>query len=142
MKQRFNLTEDDYRFLYFYMSRGPQEVSYPKYDVTEFWPTYSKFVYFGRDRSLSSFQNIRSFNKYGDSYGYNIDNAYIVDFDKGVEFLVSVVVQSNRNGIYNDGIYEYETITYPFLKNLGEVLYQEELKRPKATRPNLKRFSF
>ncbi|ERJ60524.1 hypothetical protein M472_17375 [Sphingobacterium paucimobilis HER1398] len=142
VKQRFSLTEDDYRFLYFYMSRGPQEVSYPKYNTNEFWPTYSKFVYFGRDKSVKSFQNIRSFNKYGDSYGYNIDNAYIVDFEKGIEFLVSVVVQSNENGIYNDGIYEYETVTYPFLKNLGEILYQEELKRPRAIRPDLKRFSF
>lgn len=142
VKQRFNLTEDDYRFIYYYMSRSPQEVTYPKYDANEFWPTYSKFVYFGRDKSISSFQNIRSFNKYGDSYGYNIDNAYIVDFEKGVEFLVSVVVQSNQNGIYNDGIYEYETVTYPFLKNLGEVLYQEELKRPKLIKPDLKRFSF
>lgn len=26
--------------------------------------------------------NIRIFNKIGDSYGYLIDNAYIVDFDK------------------------------------------------------------
>lgn len=142
VKQRFNLTEDDYRFIYYYMSRSPQEVTYPKYDAEEFWPTYSKFVYFGRDKSISSFENIRSFNKYGDSYGYNIDNAYIVDFEKGVEFLISVVVQSNQNDIYNDGIYEYETVTYPFLKNLGEVLYQEELKRPKRVKPDLKRFSF
>lgn len=140
VKQRFNLTEDDYRFLYHYMSRGPQEVTSPKYDSKEFWPTYSKFVYFGRDKSVKSFQNVRSFNKYGDSYGYNIDNAYIVDFEKGIEFLVAVVIQSNEDGIYNDGIYEYETITYPFLKNLGQVLYQEELKRPRLYRPNLKRF--
>lgn len=140
VKQRFNLTEDDYSFLYHYMSRGPQEVTSPKYDSKEFWSTYSKFVYFGRDKSVKSFQHVRSFNKYGDSYGYNIDNAYIVDFEKGIEFLVSVVIQSNEDGIYNDGIYEYETITYPFLRNLGQVLYQEELKRSRLYRPDLKRF--
>lgn len=127
--ERLNLSEEDYRFLRHYMSRSPQETDYPTYDTTEFWPTYSKFVFFGRDKNVKEFDTIRSFNKYGDSYGYNIDNAYIVDYENKVEFLVAVVIQSNDDGIYNDGIYEYETVTYPFLKNIGKVLHEEELKR-------------
>src|SRR5690606_12138548 len=128
---------DDYKFIYYHMSRSPQEVDYPKYDPEKFWSTYSKLVYFGRDKGISEFNAIRSFNKYGDSYGYNIDNAYIIDYEKGIEFLVAVVVQSNDNEIYNDGIYEYQTVTYPFLKNLGQILYQEELQRKKEYKPDL-----
>src|SRR5258706_6319549 len=33
-KQRFNLTGDDYKFLYQYMSELPSESSHPKYDTT------------------------------------------------------------------------------------------------------------
>ncbi len=139
---QFNLTAEDYNFLYKYMSRSPQETDYPKYSQEEFWPTYSKFLLFGRDKSLTGFDSIRSFNKYGDSYGYNIDNAYIVDFENGVEFLLAVVVQANENNIYNDGIYEYETVTYPFMKNMGQLLYQEELKRVKKQKSNLSKFKF
>jgi len=51
-------------------------------------------------------------------------------------------VQSNENGIYNDGRYEYETVTYPFLKNIGQVIYQEELKRVKKFKPDLSKFDF
>lgn len=140
--ERFNLTDEDYNFLYYYMSRSPQEVDYPKYDTLKYWPTYSKFVYFGRDKTIATPSTIRSFNKYGDSYGYNIDNAYIIDLENGIEFLIAVVVQSNENGIYNDGIYEYETVTYPFLKHLGQVLHQEELNRKKRRFPDLQKFTF
>lgn len=140
--ERFNLKPADYDFLYKYMSRSPQETDFPKYSTAEFWPSYSKFVFFGRDKSLTGFDNIRSFNKYGDSYGYNIDNAYIVDFEQGIEFLVAVVIQSNANEIYNDGIYEYETVTYPFLKNLGQLLYQEEQQRVKKNKTDLSKFKY
>jgi len=141
-KERFHLTSEDYRFLYYHMSRFPQEVEYPKYDSTEFWPTYSKLLYFGREKGIHPDGNIRSFNKYGDSYGFNIDNAYIVDYKNGVEFLLAVVVQSNNNEIYNDGVYEYEEITYPFLKNIGKLIYEHELKREKKVKPDLSRFEF
>ncbi len=141
-KDRFNLQKEDYTLLYDYMSRYPFESDFPKYDTTEFWPTYSKLLFYGREKSAKLNPNIRIFNKYGDSYGYNIDNAYIVDFEHGVEFLLAVVVQSNENGIYNDGIYEYEAVTYPFLKNIGQLIYQEELKRTKKIKPDLSKFDF
>jgi hypothetical protein len=141
-KERFNLKKEDYDLLYDYMSRYPFESDFPKYDPTEFWPTYSKLLFYGREKNATLNPNIRIFNKYGDSYGYNIDNAYIVDFEHGVEFMLAVVVQSNENGIYNDGRYEYDTVTYPFLKNIGQVIYQEELKRVKKFKPDLSKFDF
>jgi hypothetical protein len=140
--ERFNLKADDYNLLYKYMSMYPPESDYPKYDPNEFWATHSKFLFFGADKSTVPNAAIRIFNKYGDSYGYVIDNAYIVDFEKGVEFLLTAVVQSNEDGIYNDGKYEYETVCYPFLKNLGQVIYEYELKRKKRYLPDLKKFKF
>ncbi|MCL4639988.1 MULTISPECIES: serine hydrolase [Olivibacter] len=141
-KERFHLRDEDYRFIYYYMSRFPQESDFPKYDSTEFWPTYSKLLFFGREKGVHPDGRIRSFNKYGDSYGYNIDNAYIVDFKNGVEFLLTAVVQSNNNEIYNDSVYEYEEVTYPFLKNLGRLVYEHELKREKKVKPDLGKFIF
>jgi len=141
-KERFHLTKEDYQFIYYYMSRFPQEVDYPKYNSKEFWPAYSKLLFFGREKALKPDGGIRSFNKYGDSYGFNIDNAYIVDFKNGVEFLLAAVVQSNNNEIYNDGIYEYEEVTYPFLKNIGKLIYEHELKREKKMKPDLSKFIF
>ena len=139
-KQRFNLTADDYKLIYTYMSKLPTESDYPKYDAKEFWPTYAKMLYYGRDKNAVLDPNIRIFNKYGDSYGFIIDNSYFVDFKNKVEFFLTAVVQSNEDGIYNDGKYEYETVCYPFMKNIGEEIYKYELNRAKKQSPDLSRF--
>ncbi|WP_343534469.1 serine hydrolase [Pedobacter sp.] len=139
-KDRFNLSPADYQLIYTYMSKLPTESDYPKYDAKEFWPTYAKMLYYGRDKNAMIEPNIRIFDKYGDSYGFIIDNAYIVDFKNGVEFFLTAVVQSNEDGIYNDGKYEYETVCYPFMKNLGRSIYEYELQRKKTNQPNLSKY--
>jgi hypothetical protein len=78
-KERFKLTPEDYKLIYTYMSKYPTESDYPKYNSKEFWPTYAKMLYYGRAQ-VTPDPNIRIFNKYGDSYGYIIDNSYFVDF--------------------------------------------------------------
>lgn len=138
--ERFNLKPEDYKLIYTYMSKLPTESDYPKYDEKEFWPTYAKMLFYGREKNSVIQPNIRIFNKYGDSYGFIIDNAYIVDFKNKVEFFVTAVVQSNEDGIYNDGKYEYETVCYPFMKNLGRTIYEYELQRKKMHEPNLNKY--
>ncbi len=129
VKHRFNLTKDDYQLIYKFMSDLPTESIYPKYDVKEFWPTYAKMLYYGREKDADINTDLKIYNKYGDSYGFIIDNAYFKNSKKGIEFFLTAVVQSNKDGIYNDGIYEYESICYPFMKNLGTVIYELELSK-------------
>lgn len=128
-KQRFHLTPADYQLIYKYMHMLPTESDYPAYDPKEFWPTYAKMLYYGREKDAVINPDLKIFNKYGDSYGFIIDNAYFKDDKNGVEFFLTAVVQSNEDGIYNDGKYEYETVCYPFMKALGQTIYQYELQR-------------
>lgn len=141
-EQRFDLTSDDYRLVYRYMSMFPTESSKPTYNRPEYFPAFCKFLFYGGDSTATINPDIRIFNKPGDSYGYDIDNSYIVDFKNKVEFMVTAVVQSNEDGIYNDNKYEYATVCLPFLKNIGQVLYRYELKRPKKYLPDLTKFKF
>ncbi|RZK48438.1 MAG: hypothetical protein EOO99_09885 [Pedobacter sp.] len=129
--ERFNLTASDYEFIYKYMSMLPQESDFPKYNPVEFWPTYSKMLFYGREKNIEIDPNVKIYNKYGDSYGFIIDNAYIVDKQNGIEFILTAVVQSNKDEIYNDGKYEYLDICYPFMKNIGKLIY--DLEKQKKT---------
>ncbi len=137
--QRFAIPEEDYRFLYRYLSEYPSESLHPRYDTSEFFDSYTKFFMFksGKQKVPS---NIRIFNKTGWSYGYLTDAAYIVDFQNGVEFMLSGVIYVNRDGILNDNKYEYEENGYPFFKEAGTIIYEHELQRKKAYRPNLTKF--
>jgi hypothetical protein len=138
--ERFNLTADDYKFLYKYMSLYPTESEKPTYHRPEYFPAYCKFLFYGGDSSAVINPDTRIFNKIGDSYGYDIDNAYIVNFKTKTEFLLSVVIQSNEDGIYNDNKYEYATICLPFMKNIAQLLYQYELIRPRKHPADLRKY--
>ncbi len=74
------------------------------------------------------------------AYGYAPDNAYIVDFERGVEFLLTAAVLVNENGIFNDGTYEYDEVGLPFLAELGRVIYGYELGRKRVHRPDLSKW--
>ncbi len=137
---RFDISEADRQFVLKYMSQLPTETLYPPYKLdTSMYDAYCKFLMFGEDKTKIS-SGIRIFNKVGDAYGYLIDNAYIVDFDNRVEFMLSAVINTNTDGIYNDGKYEYKTVGFPFMKNLGRLIYGYELKRKKDHKPDLSAF--
>jgi hypothetical protein len=137
-KMRFNLTKDDYKFLYKYMSMFPRESKHPGYDTT-YHDSYVKYFMSGDSRERID-KKFRIFNKVGQAYGFLTDVAYIVDFENKVEFMLSAVIHVNKDGIYNDNIYEYESIGLPFLANLGRVIYNYELKRIKKHLPDLSKY--
>jgi hypothetical protein len=82
-------------------------------------------------------QNIRIFNKVGDAYGFLTEAAYIIDVDNGVEFILAATLYTNANGTFNDDNYEYEEIGLPFMRDLGQAIYDLELKRSRAHLPDL-----
>ncbi len=138
-QQRFDLKEDDYKLLYRYMSQLPFESTHPKYDTTEFFDSYTKFFMFKADSSKIPLY-IRVFNKTGWSYGFLTDVAYIVDFKNKIEFMLSGVIYVNSDGILNDDKYEYKQTGYPFFKEVGNIIYDYELKRKRKYQPDLKQF--
>ncbi len=139
-KRRFNISEEDRKLVVKYMSQLPRETSYPAYYKDKaYFDAYGKFFMYGEGKKPIP-PNIRIFNKEGDAYGYLIDNAYIVDFDSNVEFILSAVINTNLDGIYNDGVYAYQQLGFPFMKNLGRTVYHYELKRKRQRKPDLSEF--
>ena len=137
-KQRFKLTREDYDFLYRYLSQYPSETPYPKYDTTLFYDSYVKFFF--RDSTRRMPDNVRVFNKVGWSYGFLTDVSYVVDFENRVEYMLAATLYVNSDGVLNDGKYDYDTIGYPFLKGLGQIIYRHELARERQYKPDLSAF--
>jgi hypothetical protein len=137
--QRFNLTEEDYQFMYRYMSQFPVETDFPANYTEDYYDGYVKFLMFGATKTRLP-RHIRLFNKSGDAYGFLLDNAYIADFEKGIEFMLTAVIYCNEDGIFNDDQYEYDTVGLPFMANLGKTIFDYELTRKRSVRPDLNRF--
>ncbi len=136
--QRFNLTPDDYTFLYKYMSMLPRKSDFPKYDTTEFFDSYTKFFNYKATKS-SIPEYVRIYNKPGWSYGFLTDAAYVADTKNGVEYMLSAVIYVNSDGVLNDNKYEYDEIGYPFFKEVGEIIYKYELGRARKYKPDFNR---
>jgi len=137
--KRFHLSQEDYSFLYQYMSELPSESGFPRYDTAEYFNSYCKFFFFRAGKQTPP-TYIRSFNKPGWSYGFLTDAAYIVDFKNKVEFMLSAVIYVNSDGILNDDKYEYEETGWPFFREVGNIMYQYELGRKRKHAPLLDKF--
>lgn len=135
----FYLTEEDYFFLQKNMSLLPRESTFPTFDEKKYPDSYNKYLMFGGSQKRIP-DHIRIFNKVGMQDGYLVDCAYVVDLKNKVEFFVTAVIYVNENGTFNDGKYEYETIGLPFMANLGQVIYDYELKRERAVVPEVEKF--
>ena len=64
----------------------------------------------------------------------------MVDFKNKVEFMLAATLYVNSDEILNDNKYEYKTTGWPFLYQLGQTVYQYELKRKRPYTPNLSSF--
>jgi len=89
-----------------------------------------KFLFYGSEK-VKPQSNIKILNKVGDAYGFLTDVAYITDSVNNVEFMLSATILCNKDGIFNDNQYDYDTIGFPFMKQLGKLIYDYELKRKK-----------
>ncbi len=135
--QNFQLSDSDYRFLWKYMCMYPYESAWPHYD-SSYFPLYKKYLYYGCDPKGIPDSSIRIFNIVGQAYGFTTDAAYIVDFQRNIEFFVSATIYTNADGLLNDDKYEYQSIAFPFMKALGRKLYSLECHRKRTYAPDLR----
>ena len=125
-KDRINLSDQDYNFLRYWMSRFTFEdigIEYQK--DSKYFDSYNKFFIYG-DSTNAVDRKIRIYNKVGVAYGALTDISYIRDYQKNIEFFLSATIYVNQNQIVNDNIYEYDDLGIPFLAELARQVYKLE----------------
>jgi hypothetical protein len=137
-RQKFNLSKSDYTFLYQYLSQYSSETNYPKYDAEKFFDSYVKFFFKGDKQPMPD--HLRVFNKVGWAYGFLTDASYVVDFKNKVEYMLAATIYVNSDEVLNDDKYDYDTVGYPFLYQLGQTIYKYELQRSRIYKPDLSAF--
>jgi len=138
---RLQINEADYNMLLKAMSQYPRESDYPNYDGSKFEDSYKKYLLFGDYHDSITTDSLRIFNVVGQSYGWLSDCAYFVDHKNKVDFFLSAVIYVNANQILNDGRYEYKTIGFPFLTQLGRLIYDYESTRKRDYYGSFDRFT-
>jgi len=134
-QNRFDISEQDRLFLLQYLSQYPSETNYPKYDTSVFYDSYVKFFF--QDSTHQMPPGVRVFNKVGWAYGFLTDVSYVVDTINRVDYFLSATLYVNSDGVVNDSKYDEETVGFPFLRELGRLVYNYELTRKRSFRPPL-----
>jgi len=134
-QNRFDISEQDRLFLLQYLSQYPSETNYPKYDTSVFYDSYVKFFFQDSTHQMPS--GVRVFNKVGWAYGFLTDVSYVVDTINRVDYFLSATLYVNSDGVVNDSKYDEETVGFPFLRELGRLVYNYELTRKRPYRPSL-----
>lgn len=134
---KFNLSPDDYNLLRKYLGINPEECEDPKYDMTDYWPAYNNYFFYGQSKHAKMMNYVRVFNKVAMAYGFLSETAYVADFKNKREFLLSATIYVNKDGVLLDNKYDYADVGMPFLKNLSWLIYNHELKRKPAVEPEL-----
>lgn len=134
--KRFNLNPSDYKLLLYGMGMHPHEARLKKYEYGEkMFPAYKKYLYYGRKETAQQEPNLRIFNMVGWWNGYVADCAYFVDKEKKIEFFLSAVVYTTKTKATDQEFNDYYKVCFPFLENLGKLIYDHEAKRPKKNLP-------
>ncbi|MFD1161446.1 serine hydrolase [Hwangdonia seohaensis] len=119
-RQQFHLTPIDRSFLINTMKILPHEAGYT---TDDYYESYVKFLVFG-DSKKPLPKHIKIYNKVGNAYGYLTDCAYIVNEKTKKEYIITATIHVNKNQIFNDNNYEYDTVGFPFLAELGRQLIE------------------
>ena len=125
-KDRINLTDQDYNFLRYWMSRFTfEDVGLEYQKDSKYFDSYNKFFIYG-DSTNTIDRKIRIYNKVGIAYRKLTDIINIKDYQKDIEFFLSATIYVNQNQIVNDNIYEYDDVGIPFLAELARQVYKLE----------------
>lgn len=124
----FKLSGEERSFLIDQMTMFPRQSDFPKYDSKNFYDSYKKYLYYGDTRVPLNDTNVLITNIVGQSYGFLSDCAFIHDKKNGIEFMLSAVIYANEDEFIN-GRYDYNTIGFPYLAELGRQFYNYELRR-------------
>ena len=69
------------------------------------------------------------YNKVGQAYGFLSDVAYFESEDHHTKYVLAASIFVDRDGVLNDGKYAYDEIGFPFMADLGKLIFQSEFKR-------------
>lgn len=134
-KKRYHLTDQDRYFLIRLLGSVPREYGYRSEEDTSqmMHDGRTKYLYVGASKDPIP-DHIRIINIIGQSFGFMTDVMYFVDFEKGIDFFLSMTSYQNKNGIIGDGIYGMEEVSFPFFEQIGKEVYQDEILQKRTAK--------
>lgn len=122
-EDQWGVSSEQRTLLMSWLSMFPRELNSPHYRNSISYPDH-KFK-FSMSAGSEPHSDITIYSKLGLSYGFTTEVCYIQLKDQDKGFFLMVSMYTNKNGVLNDGKYEYEEIARPFISELVTLLVKE-----------------
>ena len=99
----------------------PRESEDPRYDEAQYPDGYARWFVVGDGKSRYP-DGLRALGKTGMAYGHLSEVAYLHDGESDAECFLAAAIRADRDGVYNDDRYDYDTVGLPFLAALGRAV--------------------
>ena len=130
-ERRWQISRENREFVLRYMTLLPRQSGYADYrNPKKFDDTYKKLLIYGNQRQIADelYNQVKSINMIGFTFGFISDVAYIVDFENGVDFFLTIGMYANTDNLI-DGSYNYHDIARPFFAEFGRIVLDHEKNR-------------
>ena len=125
----FSITESDREYLLNCLASSPQNCDIISIKTNAVYNEFmANYLYYGAQKKAEKNPDLKIYNIVGQSYGFLSDISYFQDSKNEIEFFLSAVIYVNESEVVGNGGYQYETIGFPFLQELGKSIYEFELK--------------
>ena len=121
-KFTLHLTKEQRTWIMESMRKSPAELHQKWKEDSKFHQHYYNFMFYG-NKPEGHQEEIKITNIVGLAYGYTIESAVIED-QNGNFIVLSAKLYTNKNDIAGSGEYRYESISMPFMRDLGKVCLQ------------------
>jgi hypothetical protein len=115
------LTPSDRRILARALGGSAKDLGSPAFVGEDFAEARFRPALSGVARVLGR-ARVDAFGKSGLAFGFQVENAYFVDKGTGRSFFLAAAIYANADGVVGDGLYDYDSVSRPFLADLGEVV--------------------
>ena len=116
---QFNISNSQRAFLRSMLTISPHQSSIQQIaNQKDFHINYTNYLFFGQESKPRDTQ-VELTNIVGLAYGFMTDICFARDPASDTEFFLSATLYLNSSNTFGNGLYEYETIGFPFMKSLG-----------------------
>lgn len=106
-----------------------RDLGSPAFEGTDFAEARFRPALQGVVRALPR-ARIRAWGKSGLAYGFQVENAYFEDVKTGRALFLAAAIYADADEVVGDGVYDYDSVSRPFLADLGELAARRFLAAP------------
>lgn len=123
----FDLTDAQRELLAGALTSYPADSENPVYDRSKHPDEYCKFFLPGLSRVVPK-ERLAVSSCIGLAYGFATDTSYVVDRETGRSFFLAATIHANSDGVMDDDAYDYETVAFPWLADVAELVARDVWK--------------